>query len=53
MFTGPTKMCIKSAPYLHYKRANWAINMLLFYALHWCECFDAKLAQNLMQICSK
>jgi hypothetical protein len=25
-------MCIISAPYLH-KMANWALNMLLFYAL--------------------
>ena len=27
------KMCIKSAPYLHEKSTNLALNMVLFYAL--------------------
>ena len=26
----PTKMSIKSAPYLYQKGANWALNMVLF-----------------------
>ena len=29
----PTKMCIKSAPYLQHKNANWALNVVFFYAL--------------------
>ena len=27
------KMCIKSAPYLYQKSANWALNTVLFYDL--------------------
>ena len=26
----PIKMCIESAPYLHTKRAKWALNIRLF-----------------------
>ena len=26
----PIEMCIKSAPYLHEKNANWSLNRLLF-----------------------
>ena len=26
----PTKMCIKSATYLHQKSANWVLNLVLF-----------------------
>ena len=37
--TFPTKMCIKSAPYLHQKCANWLCNMLIFL------CFGADFAQ--------
>ena len=33
MHINPTKMCIKSAPYSHQKSANWALNVVLFYAL--------------------
>ena len=29
----PTKMSIKYAPYLHHKSDNWALNMVLLYAL--------------------
>ena len=29
----PTKICIKFAPYLHRKSGNWALNMVLSYAL--------------------
>ena len=27
----PTKMCIKSTPYFHQKRDNWASNIVFFY----------------------
>ena len=29
----PTKRSIKSAPYLHQKRDNWALNLVFFYTL--------------------
>ena len=29
----PIKMCIETAPYLHQKGANRALNMILFYAM--------------------
>ena len=29
----PTKMCIKSASYLHLKSANWPFDMMLFLVL--------------------
>ena len=43
----PSFMCIKSAPCLHLKSANWALNIVLFDAL------VLMLLTNLMQICSK
>ena len=33
LFWRPTKMGIKSAPYLLQNSAYWALNMVLFYAL--------------------
>ena len=32
--SNPAKVCFKSAPYLHQKKYNWALNMLLF--MLWC-----------------
>ena len=52
------KKCVKYAPYLHQKKANWALNIvLLFYALvlnadvgHFFLNYGAKLATNLMKL---
>ena len=67
--TFPTKMCIKSAPYLHKKCANWLCNMLIFlcfgadfaqakFVLNSSSVInyfnrDAKFQLNIMQICYK
>ena len=37
----PTKMYIKSAPYLHQKWGNWTLNMMI-----WCWCCSLNLSQT-------